>query len=134
MRPNDERSYIDDNVMIQKDSFYVTLVTFELKGKSGFTLATLTHTAYKPCVQTLTAIVTSRVSCLCRLTEIVVCRIWTSWLGWGWETEDRRENRWLIIVIIAGIKCRYYIMEYSGYFKSPQRLKMLLYDCKWHYS
>lgn len=104
------------------------LLTFELNGKSGFTLAT--HTVYKPCVQTLTAIVTSQVSCLCQLVEIVICQIWTSWLRLGWETEERHENRWLIIMILVKIKYRYYIMEHNGYFKSLQLLKMLLYDCK----
>ena len=88
------------------------------------------HTAYKPCVQTWTAFVTNQVSCLCQLMETVICRIWISWVGSGWETKEKGENKWLITTI----KCRYYTVEYGLYFRSPQLQKMQRYDCEWYYS
>lgn len=117
-------------------AFMSPFLTFGLNGKSSFTLAT--HTGD---TQTLFADFDSDCNQSgflslsadggdCNMSNLDLLA-GTGLGDWG---EERRENRRLIIVILAEIKCRYYIIEYSGYFKSPQLLKMLLYDCKCGYS
>lgn len=91
---------------------------------------------------------TQRTNLVCRLgqrLQPVGFPVFFSWrlqfvefgpLAWERAGRLRRgENRWLIIIICAGFKCRdYIVVQYSGYFKSPQVLKMLLCDFECHYS